>query len=99
MIQVEGNVERINSIVSYFPVDVIVNTDKIDFTDSDNYEMFGLVQKLATNWPQYVTYNASGYDPSVFPDAMWFKFGPNRDKEEKSYEPWNLTPLTQTIET
>lgn len=99
MIQVEGNVERINSIVSYFPVDVIVNTDKIDFTDSDNYEMFGLVQKIATNWPQYVTYNASGYDPSVFPDAMWFKFGPNRDKEEKSYEPWNLTPLTQTIET
>lgn len=100
MIQVEGNVERINSIVSYFPVDVLVNEDNIDFSSSDNnFEFFDPVKKIALNWPQYVTYNATGYDPSVFPDAMYFKYGGKGAKEEINYETYNLTPLTQTIET
>lgn len=100
MIQVEGNVERINSIVSYFPVDILVNDDNIDFTDAEKYpDLYQVVTKIANNWPSYVVYNATGYNPEVFPEALYFKVGQRLSKEERNYEAYNLTPLTQTIET
>lgn len=99
MIQVEGNVERINSITSYYPIDILINGDGINFSDPNDTNYFEVVKKIATNWPQYVAYNATGYDPAVFPDPMYFKYGPHGAKEEKNYEVFNLTPLTQTIET
>lgn len=97
-IQVEGNVERIHSITSYFPVDVLLNMDNIDFSDPDDPEYYNFITRIATNWPQYVVYNASGYDPAVFPDPLYFKYGPKLEKEEKNWKVYNLTPLTQTLE-
>ena len=99
MIQVEGNVERINSITSYYPIDILVNGDGINFSDPNDTNFFDVIKKIATNWPQYVAYDATGYNPAVFPDPMYFKYGPHADKEEKVYQTYNLTPLTQTIET
>lgn len=99
MIQVEGNVERINSITSYYPIDILINGDGINFSDPNDTNFFDVIKKIATNWPQYVAYDATGYNPAVFPDPMYFKYGPHADKEEKVYPTYNLTPLTQTIET
>ena len=97
-IQIEGNCERIHSIVSYYPVDILLNYDKINFSDRNDAKYFDVIKKISTNWPQYVTYNASGYDPSVFPDPLYFKYGARLSKEDINYETYNLTPLTQTLE-
>jgi hypothetical protein len=98
MIKVEGNSQRINSIVSYWPVDVILNYSNIPFNDPNNADYYEFYKKIATNWPQFVAYNATGYDPAVFPDEMYFKYGPHREKEETNYRVFNLTPLVQSIE-
>ena len=98
MIKVEGNSQRINSITSYWPVDVILNYSNIPFNDPNNPDYYEFYKKIATNWPQFIAYNATGYDPAVFPDEMYFKYGPHREKEETNYRVFNLTPLVQSIE-
>lgn len=99
MIQVEGNIERIASITSYYPVDLIFNYDHVDFSDVTNFpEAFEAFRKISVNWPRYITYNASGYDPSSFDKELYFRYGQNLSKEKVTHWAWNLTPLTQTLE-
>lgn len=100
MIQVEGNVERIASITSYYPVDLIFNYDGLNFLDSKNHpDIFEPYKKIATNWPRYISYNASGYDPSCFDTKLDFKFSDKGLAGDTTIHAWNLTPLTQTLET
>lgn len=100
MIQVEGNTERIASITSYYPVDLIFNYDNLDFSDAtSNPDIFEPFKKIATNWPRYVSYNASGYDPSCFDLALDFKYDSKGFAGKTTIPAWNLTPLTQSLET
>ena len=99
MIQVEGNIERIATITSYYPVDIIFNFDGVNFNDVTEYpEAYEAYKKIAVNWPRYITYNASGYDPSCFDKELYFRFGQDLAAEEVTHWAWNLTPLTQTLE-
>ena len=95
MIQVEGNIERIATITSYYPVDIIFNFDGVNFNDVTEYpEAYEAYKKIAVNWPRYITYNASGYDPSCFDKELYFRFGQDLAAEEVTHWAWNLTPLT-----
>lgn len=97
MIETDGNVERIASITSFFPIDILLNYSNCNWEDPDS-EQFDPIPRIATNWPRFISYNAQGYDPSNLADPLYFKFGPELTEEETNYKAFNLTPLTQTLE-
>lgn len=98
MIRTEGDIERIHSITSYYPIDILLNDSGLDFNDARNHpELFDFNKKISTNWPQWVMYNASGYDPANLVDPLFFKFGNRLMNEEVNYKAYNLSPLTQTL--
>ena len=100
MIETDGDIERIASITSFFPIDVLFNYSdlKWDEIDGDYAEWYDPIVKIATNWPRFISYNAQGYDPSAPADPLYFKFGSDLTTEEINWKAYNLTPLTQTIE-
>lgn len=98
IIQTEGDIERIASITSYWPIDILVNSDNLNFNDTVHFpEIFDPVKKIDTNWPRFVMYNATGYDPVNPDEPLSFKFGPLLSSEKLNYRAYNLTPLTQTL--
>lgn len=97
MIRTEGNIERIHSITSYYPIDILINREGIDFWNENDLEYYEFNKKIATNWPRWVMYNASGYDPANLVDPLYFKYGNRLMNEEVNYKAYNLTPLTQTL--
>lgn len=100
MIEVDGNVERIASITSFYPIDVLFNEAGIqwDEPDGENAKYFDPITLISTNWPRFVEYNAQGYDPKNLSKPLYFKFGPLLSEEKITYKAYNLTPLTQTLE-
>lgn len=86
----------IATVFSYWPIDVI-------FTNNINVGMPSSFNKnkIKTNWPQFVTYNPTGYGPEVHQDHLRFFYG---DKANNLVDPLpftaapiNLTPTIQSI--
>lgn len=100
MIETDGDIERIASITSFWPIDILFNESDIiwDSTEAEWVEWNGPIKKIATNWPRFVEYNAQGYDPKNLSQPLYFKFGNLLAEEKINYKAYNLTPLTQTIE-
>lgn len=102
MIETDGDIERIASVVSYYPIDVLFNDSEIVWDDSEgeNAQWFEPLYKIFTNWPRFVEYDARGLEPKATGDPLYFKFAYNPDEEGvTNYKAYNLTPLTQTLET
>jgi len=100
MIETDGNVERIASITSFFPIDILLNYSHCVWNDpqGDNARFYNPITAISTNWPRFVEYNAQGYDPKNLTEPLYFKFGNRLSEEPVNYKAYNLTPLTQTIE-
>lgn len=100
MIETDGNVERIASITSFFPIDILLNYSHCVWNDpqGDNARFYNPITAISTNWPRFVEYNAQGYDPKNLSEPLYFKFGNRLSEEPVNYKAYNLTPLTQTIE-
>lgn len=82
------------TIFSYWPVDILfTNGNPVTPTTFD-------VNKIKTNWPQFVMYNPSGYAPEVSQDFLRFFYG---EKAWNEFDPlpFTATPinLTETIQT
>lgn len=83
-----ANAQRLATINSFYPVDI--------FFDADNKGI--RVGDIATNWPRYCAYDATGYNPTTPNEALFFKYGPLLQNEKTNWRPENWTPLTQTLE-
>lgn len=93
-IAIDGDTERIASITTYYPIDVFFNEEDINIDAA--YPKFR--DYMYTNWPNYIQYDARGYNPTQMHDPLIFKFGSKYDAEIINYPAHNLTPTTQTIE-
>lgn len=92
-ISVEGNPELVASIVSYYPIDVLFDRDDMARSTGEAKMQFDInMMALTTTWPQWVQYNATGYDPANLTKELQFMW------DGKNCLAYNLTPLTQTIE-
>lgn len=92
-ISVEGNPERVATIVSYYPIDVLFDEEGRSQGSQEQIREFNeKLQAMTTNWPQWVQYNATGYDPVNLTKPMEFNYG------GQNCAAYNLSPLTQTLE-
>lgn len=85
----DGSAELVASINSFYPIDVFLNYGNMGDFDE---------KKIATNWPQYVVYNPTGYQPAAFQDPLYFKYSSMLAESDTIYAARNYTPLTQTVE-
>lgn len=77
----EGHTERVASITTYYPIDIIFLQQN---TDNHNYnDIFEKLKTLSINWPRYVQYDARGNTPYQMEEKLGFIFaeGDNKDVE------------------
>lgn len=104
-IQTNGETRRVASITSFYPVDIVFTSQsKTDFNNkwkSSSSPLYGFAKRMQLNWPQYVQYNATGYDPATIQgaDGLYLVVGDKDPSNLKSYLAENLTPLIQEVET
>ncbi len=84
-----SNGTQVASIASIFPIDVFQIRGEMQ-TDPNSPEYFNPT-KIKTNWPQYVLYNATGYNPQTFSEPLTFKY------DEAFIGAENITPKFQDM--
>lgn len=103
-ISAAGDSQRVASITSFYPVDMVFTTQtKETFNTNYNnseHSLYGFVKRMQLNWPQYVQYNATGFDPATMVDkgGLYLKIGDNDPDKLDNYLAENLTVLIQEIE-
>ena len=94
---VENSGKLVASINSCYPVDIVLDQNSELLLSGD--EKFN-PKLINTNWPQYVDYNATGYDPTVFQHNLFFRYGENSERildPIYNFPAWNITTQIQTI--
>lgn len=102
-ILVESTFEKIASIITYYPVDIFFNEDKVDLEspvleDGTPNPSFKFETKIYTNWPTFITYNARGTRPYQMAAPLVFKYGNLLRLEEENYNAYNWTETTQQLQ-